>query len=100
MAAEPLNKAPDVTASNSAELRISSADRLLTSKEDKLHGAMSEEAADSTSVASPELTEEPRGDGVTQKPQPKFTQDANLSSISAKLLAPKLSKRLVTNLEE
>lgn len=100
MAAEPPSKAPDVIVSSSTKTGTTSAERPLTSKEDKLHGAMSEEAADNTSVASPEWTEKPHGDGVTQKPLPKFTQDADLSSISVKLLVPKLSLRLVTNLEE
>lgn len=100
MAAESPSKAPVAIVSNSTQLRITSVDRPPTSKEDKLHGAMSEEAVDSTSVASPKSTEEPHGAGVTQKPLPKFTQDADQSSISVKMLVPKLSLMLVTKSEE
>lgn len=57
-----------------------------TTKEDKHHGAMSEEAADNTSVPSLESTEELHGVTVTQENQLEYTLDAGKSSITAKQL--------------
>lgn len=57
-----------------------------TTKEDKHHGAMSEEAADNTSVPSLELTEGLHGVTVTQKNQQEYTLDAGKSSTSVKQL--------------
>ena len=101
MAPDQPSKARDATVSNSASMEgLPTAATPTTTKEDRPPGAMSEEAADSTSVESPKSTEEPHGAGVTQKPLPKFTQDADQSSISVKMLVPKLSLMLVTKSEE
>jgi hypothetical protein len=69
----------------------------ITTKEDKLHGAMSEEVADNMSVESQGLTGELHGVTAILKNPLEFTQDADKSSTSAKKLAVTLLPRLVTS---
>jgi hypothetical protein len=73
----------DVTVSDSPESQPT-VDRPTTTKEEKLHGVTSEEAADNTSVVSLELIEELHGVTVTQPNRPEYTQDASPSLISVK----------------
>jgi hypothetical protein len=69
----------------------------ITIKEDKLHGAMSEEVADSMSVESQELIEELPGVTAIPKNPLESTQDADKSLTSVKKLAVTLLPRLVTS---
>ena len=69
--------------------------RPITTKEDRLHGAMSGEVADSMSVESQKLTEGHPGEIAILKNPLESTQDANKSSTSAKKLAVMLLSRLV-----
>lgn len=96
MGAEVPKLAQDVAVSDSLGNQLSVL-KLVTIKEDKLHGAMSGEAADSMSVQSQELTKGPPGDGAIPKNPLESTQDADKSSTLAKKLAVMLLSRLATS---
>jgi len=100
MAPDQPSKARDATVSNSASMEgLPTAATPTTTKEDRPPGAMSEEAADNTSVESPKSTEELHGETVTQGNLPKCTHDAEPSSTSVRLPAPLLFRRPATRLE-
>jgi hypothetical protein len=94
---DKLNKVLDAHVSDSVESLLT-VETSTTTKEEKLHGAMSEEVVDNMSEEYLELTEELHGETVILELLKESTQDVDQSLTSVEKHASLLFRKQATNL--